>query len=273
MRTDRIFVLLLALTLSSMADARDWYSAGHGLVTTRAFVVQLSDAEAQALLPAPLTLAPEFAGKQPGRHPLVFLFSTVMPKKAHLMPILVDMPYEEFAVFMPHVRHPALDGDFLHSVILYLDSRMAVWIGQYPYRFPKIHARIDQGEGTRFGRFNVEVDKQAVVNFDYELVAGDAAAGQATDIAAQLRQLDNWFSQPLINGKRKFTCSLMDWEISTREQPVRTMGRITWQETWLADNRRLAPFTEDISGLKLETLWYLSMPFGCNRFRKPGVGK
>jgi len=230
-------------------------------VTTRAFVVQVDEKSAQSLLPAPLVLAPGFAGKQAGSHPLVFLFSEVMPKKAHWMPILVDMPYLEFAVFMPHVRHPELDGDFLHSVILYLDSRSAVRIGRYPYRFPKFLARIDHGEGSKFGRFHVDRDKRRLLSFDYEL-----AAAEATDAGTELQQLDDWFSLPLINWrKKKFTCSRMDWELVDPAAVVRASGRIDWQEDWLAAARRLAPFTAPITGIAFQTRWYLSMPFNCRR--------
>jgi hypothetical protein len=113
----RSLLLLPALLFTCNAQARDWYSAGHGDVDTRAFVVQVREEQVRALLPAPLTLNTEFPGKQSGTHPLVFLFSHVMPRKAHLMPILIDIPYREFAVFIPEVMHPELKGVFIQRLI------------------------------------------------------------------------------------------------------------------------------------------------------------
>lgn len=255
------------IALPSHAAERDWYSAGMGDVDTRAFVVQVDEAQVQALLPAPLTLNNDFPGKQAGRHPLIVLLSVVMPRKAHLTPILIDMPYREFAVFIPEVMHPDLKGVFIHSTILYLDSRMAVWIGQWPYRFPKIHARLPYNEGTKFGEWRILDDeaKAPVIEADYEL-----AEPAATDaLWPAMQQLDAWFSLPLINGTTgKFTCSRMDWELKDSDRAESVRGTIRWREDWLADARRLPAFAGPVDGVRMRTLWYLSMPHSCGRYRQ-----
>ncbi|MFZ5722464.1 MAG: acetoacetate decarboxylase family protein [Pseudomonadota bacterium] len=259
----RPFFLLCAAFLSSApAAARDWYSAGYGQVTVRAFVVQEDEAAVRALLPAPLTLAPAFEGREDGRHPLIVLFSTATPKKAHLMQFLIDMTYQEFAVFIPHVRHPDIEGDLLHSLILYLDSRPAVWMGRWPYRFPKILAPVAQGEGTQFGQFDVlQENRTRLVALEYTLDRDVPLA----DLQPEIARLDRWMSLPLINGSRKFTCARMDWEIVNHSQVARLDGTLAWQEQWLADARRLPPPAGTLAGVKLETLWHLSMPFDCDR--------
>jgi len=261
--------LALALLLASVtAQARDWYSAGHGFVTTRAFVVEINTADVQALLPAPLALAGDFPGKQAATHPVIFLFSTVMPRKAQLMPIWIDMPYEEFAVFIPEVTHPDLKGVFIHATILYLDSRVAVWIGQWPYRFPKTHSVITRNEGTRDGEYKVlDAQESAVplLSLDYTLSAPE----NLDALLPQLKRLDDWFSLPLLNGTKKFTCSRMDWEITNHAHLAQVRGTFTAQDSWLAGARHLPPFTQALDGIKLETLWYLSMPFDCDRYRAP----
>jgi len=255
------------LCLAIDAPARDWYSAGHGRVETRVLVLQEDEQRVRELLPAPLALNAEFAGKQPGRHPLVLLFSDVMPRKAHLMPILIDIPYREFALFIPEVTHPDLQGVFIHSAILYLDSRPAVWIGQWPYRFPKHLARIERNEGTGIGAWAIHDDerREPVLRFDYTLAGSDD--GPAAQAA--LQQLDAWFALPLINRRNgKFACARMDWEISTAEPPTPLQGRLQWRQDWLGDARRLPAPAGESGGWRLQTLWYLSMPSRCGRYSR-----